>query len=150
LSGQFGVLDVSQSCGAPEPVTGMVLLFWGGGTLPSFLPSTAEIPRDPSSRPPTNVTHKTGTQSAAYSELRARDWNSFRTRRADRNRANAHKMTPHRTVPKGRGPRLSREVKADLKYSRGCLSPHLVFRPENPTSAHPPYLRLCHPGPDSK
>jgi hypothetical protein len=28
---------------------------------------------------------------ATYSELRARDWNSHRTRRADRNRAHTHK-----------------------------------------------------------
>jgi hypothetical protein len=46
------------------------------------------------------------------------------TRRADRNRAHTHKMVPHRTVPKGRGPRLSRQIKADLRYGRGCLSPH--------------------------
>jgi hypothetical protein len=31
------------------------------GTLPSFLPSAAEIPRDSSNRPPTKVTHKADT-----------------------------------------------------------------------------------------
>jgi hypothetical protein len=34
------------------------------------------------------------------------------------------KRAPHRTVPEGRGPRLSRQVKADLRYDPGCLSPH--------------------------
>jgi hypothetical protein len=34
------------------------------------------------------------------------------------------KRVPHRTVPEGRGPRLSRQVKADLRYGPGCLSPH--------------------------
>jgi hypothetical protein len=31
------------------------------------------------------------------------------------------KMAPHRTVPEGRGPRPSRQVKADLRYGRGYL-----------------------------
>jgi hypothetical protein len=34
---------------------------------------------------------------------------------------------PHRTVPKSRGPRLSRQVKAYLRYGRDCLSPHMLF-----------------------
>jgi hypothetical protein len=40
------------------------------GTLP-FLSSVAEIPTDPSNRPPTNFTHKTGTQSAAEQQRRS-------------------------------------------------------------------------------
>jgi hypothetical protein len=71
----------------------------------------------------TQMSHKSGTQSAAYSELRAWDW----TQRADRNRAHTHKMARQRTVLKGTGPRLSRQVKADLRYGRGCLSPHMWF-----------------------
>jgi hypothetical protein len=37
------------------------------------------------------------------------------------------KRAPHRTGPEGRGPRLSRHVKPDLRYGRGCLSPHMWF-----------------------
>jgi hypothetical protein len=64
-----------------------------------------------------------------------RDWNSPGTRRAraERNRAHTHiKMAPHRTVPEGRGPRLSRHVR-----------PHVVFRPENPTSANSPIPQVA-------
>jgi hypothetical protein len=119
-----------------------VSLPWGRplgrwGTLPSFFLSAPEIPRDPSNRPPTHVTHKTGTQSAVYSELRARERNSLGTRRADRNRAPTHIMAPHRSVPKGRGPRLSRQVKADLRYGRG-LSPHIWFSDLKTLSPHTP------------
>jgi hypothetical protein len=53
------------------------------------------------------------------------------------------KRAPHMTVPKGRGPRLSRHVKADLRYGTArvvwLFSPtHVVFRPENPTLPSPP------------
>jgi hypothetical protein len=59
------------------------------------------------------------------------------------------KRAPHRTVPEGRGPRLSRQVKADLRYGRG-LSPHIWFSDLKtlPPLARP-YLRSRHPGPDS-
>jgi hypothetical protein len=93
------------------------------GTLPSFLPSTAEILRGPSNRPPTNVTHRvqptrssvrgTGTRPELGEPIIIE--------------LTHIKMAPHRTVPKGRGPRFSRQVKADLRYRRGCLSPHIWF-----------------------
>jgi hypothetical protein len=123
----------------PGPRQGRPLGRWG--TFPSFLPSAPEIPRDPSNRPPTNVTYKTGTQRAAYSELRAWDWNSPGIRRGDRNRAHAHKMVPHRTVLKVRGPRLSRQVKADLRYGRGCLSPHIWFSDLKTLPPHTPLTK---------
>jgi hypothetical protein len=124
------------------------------GTLPSFLPSVPETQRDPNNHPRRNVTHKTGTQSAAYSELRGRDWNSPGTRKADRNRAHTHEMAPHRTVPEGRGPRLSRQAKADLRYGRGCLSPHIWFSDLKTLPTQPPHPPLTSgrtiPGPDSR
>jgi hypothetical protein len=60
------------------------------------------------------------------------------------------KRAPHRTVPKGRGPRLSREVKADLRYGPGWLSPHIWFSDLKTLPPQTPqYLRSRHPGPDS-
>jgi hypothetical protein len=60
------------------------------------------------------------------------------------------KRAPHRTVPEGRGPRLSRELKADLRYGPGCLSPHKWFSDLKTLPPHsPPYHRSRCPGPDS-
>jgi hypothetical protein len=73
-----------------------------------------------------------------------------RTRGVDRNRSHTHTLVPHRTVSNTRGPRLSRQVKANLRYCPGCLFPHMWFSDLKtlPLQA-PPYLRSRNPRPDS-
>jgi hypothetical protein len=115
-------------------------------TLPSFLPSAAEIPRDRSNRLPTNVTHRVQPTRSSVRETGTRPelGESIVIEPTHIQR------TPHRAVPEGRGPRLSHQVKADLRYGRGCLSPHILFSDLKTLPPQtPPYLRSRHPGPDS-
>jgi hypothetical protein len=115
------------------------------GTLPSVLPSAAEIPRGPSNRPPTNVTHKTGTHRVQPTRSSVRETGT-RPELGDRIviEPTHIKMAPHRTVPEGRGARISCEVKAELRYGPVAYLHLKTLPPHNP-----PYLRSRRPGPNS-
>jgi hypothetical protein len=106
--------------------------------IPSFSRRDPEgLQQSYTNKHPTQDWH---TQSAAYSEL----GESIVIEPTHIKRA------PHRTVPKHRGPRLSRQVKADLRYGREYLSPHMWFSDLKTLPPHiPPYLRSRHPGPHS-
>jgi hypothetical protein len=84
------------------------------GTLPSFLPSAAEIPRDSNNRPPRNVTHRVQPTRSSVRESGTRP----ELGEPIVIEPTHIKRAPHRTVPKARGPRLNRQVKADLRYGR--------------------------------
>jgi hypothetical protein len=113
------------------------------GTLPSFLPSAAENPRDPSARPPTSVTQDWHTEcsllrapcarlelariSGSRSESSPHTYNGAESDGAERQRAAAQPSSICRP-----------EVRPGL-----FIFTHVVFRPENPTSAHTPLPQVA-------
>jgi hypothetical protein len=116
------------------------------GTLPSFLPLAAEIPKDPSNRPPTRLADRVQPTRSSMRETGSRPELGEPVVIEPTHIT----MAPHRTVPKGRGPRLSCHVKADMRYGPGCLSRHMWFsdlKTLPPHTSH--YLRSRHPGPGS-
>jgi hypothetical protein len=122
---------------APRPV--------GNTSVIPFL-SAAEIPRGPSNRPPTNVIHRVQPTRSSVRETGTRPELGELIVIEPTHITSA----PHRTVPEGRGPLLSRHVKADLRFGRGCLSRHMWFSDLKTLPPRTPqYLRSRHPGPDS-
>jgi hypothetical protein len=112
-------------------------------TLPSFLPSAAEIPRATAAfhqqTSHTRLAHRVQSTRSSVHETGTRP-ELVKSIVIEPTLINRE---PQRTVPEGRGPRLSCQVKADLKYGRDVYLHTSGFPTWKPYLRQPPLTQVA-------